>query len=352
MHARHGRVAERARVLARPERGIDPAALEEALEDPGQRRREPAVGVEHDHLGVRPGDPPVAVLGQRRVAIPVLEPLQAHPARLDRVVAMGQARPGVPDRVDQRVHDLVLDLVGEVPARDRAREVAPAVLDLLVLGERVGDQGEQAGAALEHARDRLRGRLAAGPVLVREHIEDLGAGQLLALEREAQARQGLVEQAHPGAPAGDRLLVQDALDLVVELMRAEAAHVPQPGPVVGELRGLLEPGGERLVLDPVELEGDEQEPGRGLVDPLLDGLEEASDLRVVGPGGVQQLGVARNLAELLLEPLVALDQRRQRLAVELAELTLVVRLERARGRQRGAQIGVHRGRIGCCVEIA
>ena len=230
--------------------------------------------------------------------------------------------------------------------------MAPAVLDLLVLGERVGDQGEQARAAVEHARDRFRGRLTPGPVLVREPIEDLGAGQLPAVEREAQPRHGLVEQADPGAPAGDRLLVQHALDLVVELMRAEAAHVPQPGPIVGELGRLLDLGGERRILDPVELEGDEQELGRGLVDPLLDGLEEPSDLRVVGLGGVQQLSIARDPAELLLKALVALDQERQRLAVEAAEPALVFGLERARSRQRRAQIGRHLGRVGRVVEIA
>ena len=352
MNARHGRVAKGAGVLARPRRGVDPVAGEEALENLGQRRREAPVGVEHDHLGVRPGDPAVAVLGQGRVAVPVFELLEPEPARLDPVIAMRQARPGVPDRGDQGVDHLVLDLVGEVAARDRAREVAPAVLDLLVLGERVGDQREQADPALEHAGDRFRSRLAFGPVLVREQIEDLGAGELAAVEREAQARHGLIEQPDPGAPAGDRLLVQHALDLVVELMRAEAAHVPQPGPVVGELRRLLEPLGERLVLDPVELEGDEQEPGRRLVDPLLDALEEAADLGVVGPGGVQQLRIARDPAELLLEPLVAPDQGGERVAVELAEPALVLRLERARGLERRPQIMVDLGRVGRGVEVA
>ena len=143
VHARHGRMAERAGILARPQGGVDPALAEEALEDRREPRREAAIGVEHDDLGIRPGDPLVAVLGQRRVAIPVLEMVEPEPARLQRVVAVRQAGIGVADRRDQRVDHLVLDVIGEVAARDRPRELAPAVLDLLVLGERVGDQREQ-----------------------------------------------------------------------------------------------------------------------------------------------------------------------------------------------------------------
>ena len=66
-------------------------------------------------------------------------------------------------------------------------------------------------------------------VLRRQQIEDLGAGQLLAVEREAQRRHGLVEQPDPGAAAGDVFLVQRLLDLVGQLVRPKAPHGIEPG---------------------------------------------------------------------------------------------------------------------------
>ena len=55
---------------------------------------------------------------------------------------MRQARIGGLHRLDQRLDGLGLDAVGEVARRGDVREAAPAVGDLLVLGEGVGDQRE------------------------------------------------------------------------------------------------------------------------------------------------------------------------------------------------------------------
>ena len=239
-------MAEGAAILAGADGGVDPALVEEALDDGGETRRETAIGVEHDHLGVVPAAALVGVLGQGRVAVPMFEPVEAEPARLDRVVAVRQAGIGVAHRRDQGVDHPVLDLVGEVAARDRPLKRAPAVLDRLVLGQRVGDAGEQADVLGQDPADRGRGGLAHRPVLGRQLVEDLGRGQVGAVEGKAQSRHRLVEQPDPGGAAGDRLLVQDALDLVVELVRAKTPHVAQVGPVAGEAgRGLdqrVEPG--------------------------------------------------------------------------------------------------------------
>ena len=81
--------------------------------------------------------------------------------------------------------------------------------------------------------------------------------QLLAAHGEAQGGDGLVEQAVPGRTAGHRLLVEELLDLVVELVGLVLAQVLDPGPVMGErLRrhGLV----EHRVVDAVELEPEEQ----------------------------------------------------------------------------------------------
>ena len=145
VHRGDGRVAKGAAVLAGPGVGVDPALVEEALDDGCQPRREAPVGVEDDDLGVVPVVAGVDVLGQGRVAVPVFELVQAHPAGLEGVVAVRKAGVGASHGLDEGVDDLVLDLVGEVAPRDRALEVAPAVLDRLVLGEGVGDAGGRGG---------------------------------------------------------------------------------------------------------------------------------------------------------------------------------------------------------------
>ena len=64
--------------------------------------------------------------------------------RLHRVIAVRQARIGVAHGGGQRIDHLALDAVGEVARIGDVLEAAPAVGDLLVLGERVGDQREEA----------------------------------------------------------------------------------------------------------------------------------------------------------------------------------------------------------------
>ena len=85
------------------------------------------------------------------------------------------------------------------------------------------------------------------------------------------------------------LLVQQLLQLVGELVRPEGAQVAQPGPVarqrrVGQLRV------ERGVVEPVQLEREEQQLGRDRVDPLLHRLVEAADLRVGDIAGADAAG--------------------------------------------------------------
>ena len=175
VHARDGRVAEGAAVLAGPQ----PARRSSGPRRSGGRRRPASARSCGRRRARRPWRrataADVAVLGQRRVAVPVLEPVEAHPAGLEGVVAVGEARVGRADGADQRVDDLVLDLVGEVAGRYRAGVVPPAVLDRLVLGERVGDPGEEPDVLPEHARDRGRGASRRAPVRRGELVESLGA---------------------------------------------------------------------------------------------------------------------------------------------------------------------------------
>ena len=231
---------------------------------------------------------------------------------------MGEAgRRGLDGR-DQRVHHLVLHPVAEIARGDRPLEAAPLVLDLLVLGQRVGDEGEGAHVLAEHAAERLRRFLPHLPVLVREQVESVGAGERLTAHGEAQRRHGLVEEAHPGRAARHLLLVQEALHLVRQLEGAERPHVPHPGRVAGE-RGGLQLLRECCVLDPVELEREEEQPAAGGGGLFPHGLEKLRRLGVVHRRAVDEIGVAGQPIQGLLNRLVARDQAAQRSAIEIGD---------------------------------
>ena len=315
-------MGEGARRLAGAQRRVDPGVLEKTPADLGQGLGESGVGVEHGAARLVPGDQAVLVLGQRRVAVPIGQRLDPEPLGLEPVVAVREARIGGAHGRDQGPDHLVLDEVLEIARGHRALELAPAVLDLLVLGQRVGDQREDAQVLAQHPAEGFRRRLAYRAVAVGHLVEDLGAGQRCPVEREAQRRHGLVEQAHPGGAPGDALLVQQALQVVAEFVFAERAHVAQPGAVARQ-RGHRHLVLQLRVAQAVELEGEEQDLGRDIGRALLHGLIEAADRGVAHVAGVDQLGVARNPPEGLLDRLVDGDRRAQGRAVEPGEPALV-----------------------------
>ena len=240
---------------------------------------------------------------------------------------MRDPRVGVAGGLDESVDDLVLDLVGEIARGDRALEPAPIVLDLLVLGQCVRDAGEQPDIVLQHAADRASGSLTDVAVFRRHQIEDLGAGQVLAVEGEAQRRHRLVEQPDPGAATGHMLLMQRLLELVGQLVRPEAPYGIEPGrevPEPGRRRQLLR---QEIILQAVELQGHEQQMRTDRRDALLHALVEATDFRIVASRREQQLGVREGATCSILERLVALDQAGEAGAVDLRQATLVLGLQ-------------------------
>ena len=228
MRARHGRMGEGARRLARCDRRMDPGIVEEALADVRQVAREAAVGGEHGFPRFLPRDHAVVGLGQRRVAIPIGHPLLAEPPGLSLVVAMGEARIGLGHGLDQRIDHVVFDEVGQVARGDRACEAAPVVFRRLVAGQRVGDQREARQALLQAVGEGEGGLLAHGLLRVGHLVQDLGAAQQLVVEGKAQRGHRLVEQPRPGGAAGDLLVVEQALQVFAELIGAEGAQVAQP----------------------------------------------------------------------------------------------------------------------------
>ena len=136
----------------------------------------------------------------------------------------------------------------------------------------------------------LAGRLAHRAVPVRQLVERPADGQFLAAHRDAHAGDRLVEQPRPGGAPGHLLLVQQLFQLVGELVRAEHAQVAQPWPPARQRRvGKL--GLQRRLVQPVQLQGEEQQVAADRGHPLGHGLVEPADRRVGGIAAEQQLGV-------------------------------------------------------------
>ncbi len=122
MRRRRGRMRERARRLARPHRRVDPALGKKPLGDRRHFRRERAVGGQHRVHRLGPADGARRHLRQRRVAIPMRQPLFAEPFGFERVIAVRQPRIGGAHRGDQRIDHFALDPVRQMPRHRRCRQ--------------------------------------------------------------------------------------------------------------------------------------------------------------------------------------------------------------------------------------
>ena len=159
------------------------------------------------------------------------------------------------------------------------------------LASDVGDQREGAQVVLEGLGERLRGGLArrsrSGPAC-RLSVGSIASDLLPTLKR--RRRDGLVEQPVPGRIGRHRLLVEQLLDAVLELIGLVLADVFEPRPVVPE-RGILHGRFERGVVEPVELEHEEQEMRGGRRDPLLHVAVEFRAHGIDGVAGMNESGI-------------------------------------------------------------
>ncbi|MGY4302282.1 hypothetical protein ACVWXN_010377 [Bradyrhizobium sp. i1.4.4] len=178
----------------------------------------------------------VAANGSGALAVPISQPLLAEPLRLQRIIAMRQLWIGRAHRGDQRVHHLALDAIAQMPRIRDVLEPTPIVGDVLVLGERVGDQRKGALIGLEGLCQRFGRSLALCAVTVLQEIERRLDRELFGADLEAQAGDGLVEQPVEGGIAGLRLLEEELLELVVELVRLLLAQILDPRTVIREAR--------------------------------------------------------------------------------------------------------------------
>ncbi len=166
---------------------------------------------------------------------------------------------------------------------------------------------------LEGLGQRERRRLAFLAVGVLQPIERQLDAQGFAADPETKSGDGLIILPVPGRIAGDRFFVEQLLDAILELIGLLFAHVLDPGPVMAERR-VAHGGFERGIVDAVELEGEEQQVQRGGGDALLHVAIELRVHRIGAVAGIDQRGIGDQPAERVVEGLVALDRRGQRLA--------------------------------------
>ena len=281
MHLGHRGMGEGARRLAGLHAGVDPALAEERSGDLGHARIEGGIGLHHRRLGLSPGHDPGVLHRQRRVAVPDLHPVEAEPLALELVIAVAEPRIGRDHGAAQRLDHLGLDIVGKVPGGLRGGHLAPTVDDLLFLGLGVVDAGEGLDVLAEDPRQFTRRGLALGAVLLGQKVQRALDGQGLALHLEFQPGDGLVEQPLPGV-ADDAEIVQELLQLVAQLVglhRSDAVEdrlVARQIGIGGEMRG------QHRIVEPVQLEREEDQRGGGVGDLLLAVGEELGALGIGG----------------------------------------------------------------------
>ena len=170
MGAGHGRVREGAGGLAISHRGVDPAIGEKAAGDGRHLGREEGIGAEHGGPRLVEFDEALRHLGQGGIPIPEGESFAVQPLRLQPVISVREAGIGLADRRGEGLGDPWLDAVAQVARRRDVIEFAPAVGDLLVLGERVGDEREQPQVVLEGRGKRLGRLVPLRPVGILERL--------------------------------------------------------------------------------------------------------------------------------------------------------------------------------------
>jgi hypothetical protein len=202
----------------------------------------------------------------------------------------------------------------------------------------------------ENLADRRRRRFAQAAVAVGEFFQGRVHRQRLAMQRDAQRRDGLVEQPAPGGMACDLFLVQELFQLVRKLMRAKNPQILEPGPEMGKRRG-RELGRQRCLVEAVELEGEEQEMAADRRHPLGDGLVEAAALGIARLRREQQLRIGHHPPEPLLDPLIGGDRLGQRLARELGKRAGIGCGEALRLALASCEIGADSGAVGGGIEV-
>ena len=210
--------------------------------------------------------------------------------------------------------------------------------------------------SLKTLAERLGRPLAHLAVGVLQLVERRLEGELLAIDIETQRRHRLIEEPVPGRGPAHRFLEEEALELVLELMRLLPPDVLEPGPIMRERlrgRGLR----ERLVVELIELELEEEDIGLGFGQPFLRVAIELGAKGIAGVPGIDEAGIGHEAAHQLVEPLVARDrlvQGRAALAAreQAGELAAIGRGECLAFLLRMGEVALELGRVHRGIEIA
>jgi len=212
---------------------------------------------------------------------------------------------------------------------------------------------EELDVAAENLCQRVRRRLPPRPLRLRQEVQRRLEVQHLRLagDGEGQARHRLVEELVPGRGADRRLVVQEALQLVRELVGLHRPHPVEGRPVARDRVARRKERRVSRVLYPVEFQREEDERGGERSDPVLAVRQE---LRPTGIGGVlvvAQAGIGHDPPRQRLDPLVAVDAAEHPRRVERGEPALVVGGEGGAGALQLGQVARHLRRVGCGVEV-
>ena len=303
--------AEGPAALAVAKFGVYPLLLQELGNDLPGPRRELGVAVGHDLAALVPGAGR-RVVAERGVAVVVEKLVVAEQPSLEPVVAMDRGVGGLAG-VHQRVDGTLLDFVGQIPRRHRRAVRADFVVDLVVLYQYVEDVGQHVLVVLQRDRQRLGGGPAQAAVRVVEQRQRLGLVQTpdlaVVIHIAGHPPGDLVEEPGEGAPGGVGLAFQNGFLGLAELVRAVAAFLFQEMPVAGQV-GVIHQRQREFVLQRRPFEFEEHQPVADRGRCLHDRTQQSPVGRVVGPGGVQQVGVDHRRVHQFHDPLQFIDRRR------------------------------------------
>ena len=269
-----------------------------------------------DSLG--PGDQAVILIGQRRIAIPMLQFFQPKPFRLHGVIAMRKPREAGAHSGDQSLHNLIFHHIGAVARGSGARVAPPLVNNFLVFRQGIRDQREQSAFLGEGCGDTLGSGFTHRAIPIRKPVQRVRHGQAFCAARQRHShlhgRDGFIKQPVPGGPARHFLLVQQLFRLIGKLMRAKYAKVPQPGAEMGEGRGGSAFAIQHRIFQPVQFQREENQMAADRGRAFLHGLIKTPIGRVFRIAAEDKLGVGHDAAQDFLNRLIFGNRRRQAIA--------------------------------------
>ena len=221
--------ARRSRACRRTRRPTSASSGEKALIG----RRAPASRASGQAIGA------VVVVRQRRVAVPVVQLSQAEPlapsARSSGATARIARLAPPTTSASTTSSSTWLARLREETGRAKLRQLSSISLSLASV---LVTSAKSRLLSLEAlAPDRSAAALRIAPSRSVQQVQRLGDGQLLAVDRRSAgpamvSSNRRIQAARPATS----LLVQQLLELVGELVRAEGAQVAQPGPIAPQRR--------------------------------------------------------------------------------------------------------------------